>query len=195
MNHSDHTYRPDSSELNPYTSPKTPTATVHLPLNDQPADRGLWARAIFGVWAGILFGGTFGAGGSALLAAVATIPPLTSARPPIATIEYVLLMEFMAVIAGSVIGLVTGGCIGPCVGLLTAINRTNNDRWVMVAAIVSSMLVGITVGMLGGYFLDLSDSPMLVTSFLAPVIGGCAGLLGGFCLGRGALSFAQGELS
>ena len=176
---------------NPYLSP--------APTNEHPPgvrgrtlpDAGIATRTIFGIWAGVLFGGTFGAGGSAVLALAraATVGWFAIERGW-ATIEDLVMAEVAAVIAGAICGLCAGALIGPAVALVTGFVPLGRHRWPLATAVVLSTAAGGAWGAVGGSMLSVPDATTDMARVLGITIGALAGMLGGLQLGRGIMAFA-----
>ncbi len=171
---------------NPYASPRA-TATESHTIS---VDHGLFAQLVFGLWAGILFGGSFGAGGSVLLG-------LTSSALlgwqvlDVARFDQFLVTEVLAAIAGAICGLVPGSLIGPLAAFVGYVTKQAKRQWVLLVSIVLSGGTGVAVGIMASQLLTPggdTDPTLLVTSAL---IGVLSGMLGGYTLGQGIADFAS----
>ena len=162
-----------------------------------PCERreGALAQAIFGLWAGVLFGGTFGAAGSALLCLIdAALLGWAAIGPGIVSVEQFVLTEIMAAIAGAICGLMTGAVIGPLAALAGSLTRQHSSRVVLCLTIGLSVLAGGAIGILGTKVVTAnSESSLFAAKTVGLLIGSVAGLLGGLQLGRGIIDFASGS--
>lgn len=184
---------------NPYQSPQVDDPSLEM---GPPAKNGLLATAIFGVWAGVLFGGTFGLGGSLMLALSRgpllgwdQLLPAIDTADGTGLIEHFLITSVQVAILGAVSGVVCGLLIGPFVGVLAAIHAGRFRKATVYTAIALSALAGGLIGHLACGQIVISPSTAESTMFIALIsgtlIGGFMGLLGGRLLGRGILAFGS----
>ncbi len=171
---------------NPYASPRAPD-TENRPMM---VEQGLFAQVVFGLWAGILFGGSFGAGGSVLLG-------LTSSALvgwhvlDVASFDQFLVTEIVAAIAGAICGLVPGSLIGPAVAFVCYTTKRTKRRCVLWMSILLSSATGVAVGLMASQLLSPPGDTDHLLMTMGVLVGILSGGLGGLTLGQGILDFAQ----
>ncbi len=179
---------------NPYQSPSLSEARRDAKSPAMLTTEGALAQAIFGLWAGVLFGGTFGAGGSALLCLTdAALLGWAAIGPGIVSVEQFVLTEIMAAIAGAICGLTAGAVIGPVAALAGCLARQRSAAIVMCLTIGLSIVAGAAIGILGTKVATANSETSLFAAIVGMLIGSVAGLLGGLQLGRGIIDFASGQ--
>ena len=181
-------------QQNPYRSPALAREVPGPSRTTRRPTVGVVTRAIFGIWAGVLFGGTFGAVGSAALGlAHAATVHWFAAAPVLFSFDEFVLAEIVTAIAGAICGLFAGALIGPLVALMTWFAPRPHRVWPALAlAIGLSTAAGGGWGAVAGAALhpsyDISSGNLLV---VGTAIGAIAGMLGGLQLGRGIVAFAS----
>lgn len=181
------------SNPNPYASPpETAPLESKGPLLQ---NTGIVARMIFGLWAGVLFGGTFGAGGSVMLGVTSgAMLGWHNVGPGIHSPQEFILTEIIAAIAGAIVGLFAGGLTGPIVSVISCLPN-GKSRSVIWSAVILSTISGSAVGLIGYQVMTRASGADWRAAALGVAIGSLSGMLGGIQLGRGIISFANGEIS
>lgn len=187
--------KPDIAAVpNPFASPQpldSPEAGDPLVSNS-----GFVARTVFGLWAGVLFGGTFGAGGSVMLSltngAVLGVAKLSFTLEPV---EALVQVGIVSAVAGAISGLFAGGIIGPMVSVMSYVGQQNR-RSVIYSSVVLSSVAGSAIGYLGSQIISgRMNSFGWEAGVIGIFIGSISGVIGGFQLARSIISFAKGEIS
>lgn len=191
---------------NPYQSPKVGD---QLEASPAPAETGLVATTIFGIWAGVTFGGTFGIGGSLML--LLTRGPLLGWDQLLPAfvwtensglVEYFLLSAARVAVLGLISGVACGLLIGPFVGFLSAAQSGRFRHTTVYAAIGLSAVAGAMIGHFGCKQIVVqnmihaanshAEFQVEIALLIGTLIGGVTGVLGGRILGRGILAFGDG---
>ncbi len=183
------------SKPNPFASPQllpTPETGDALVENS-----GFVARAIFGLWAGVLFGGTFGAGGSFVLGITnSAVLGVSNIKIDMEPLNLFMQIGIITAIAGAISGLFVGSIIGPIISIMSYVGQQNR-RSVMYCSIAFSAVAGSAVGFIGSRIMSevLIQSIGWEAGFIGIFVGSISGIIGGFQLARSIVSFASGEIS
>jgi hypothetical protein len=183
----------EQSQANPYETPTHSAWEPHASRSDNGQKEGLFSRFVFGIWAGVLFGGLWGAGGSVLFGVVGgAVLGWGTIGPGIHSLDSFVVIEVAAAIAGAIAGLLTGGIIGPLVGLVSGFTG-QRTRPIIVMSTVLSMVAGAFIGLIGGQIIGDESGTSELAIWLGIPIGVLAGLIGGFQIGRCVLNFASSD--
>lgn len=165
--------------VNPFESPLSTEPLITLPHDGDPFDqrgRGPVAMFFIGAIMGGVVAAVAGAVGAAMLGAIVGMASRT--------MESGLGLAIIGGIIGAFMGVCSGMPFGAILGIAYGFCSARSRRWLTLATVAVSALIGGGVGLMGG--LMLAD--MRADEFLSAIIGifsGCvAGAIGGWLLAR-----------
>ncbi len=180
---------------NPYQSPPVNAEQLEpVQLPRQPS-RSTIATAVFGVWAGILYGGIFGLVGSSTLGLsrglVLGWNQLFGSLGSFSAPEKAIIVAT----AGAVSGFACGLLIGPITGIVASWPSKTTRRAAVYWSIVLCTFAGCSIGSMGSTIL-FAQSFHLENGYEMPItlgtlIGSITGLTGGLQLSKTILAFVE----